>query len=81
VHPKRNPDAWYGSNGCLVTSTLALAAHTDLKVVQAMLGHASIVLAADTYISVLPTIAHEAAQETVRLVLTAASALGADARA
>ncbi|MEO3806049.1 hypothetical protein [Nonomuraea sp. B1E8] len=30
-------------------ATLALAAHTDLKVVQAMLGHASIVLTADTY--------------------------------
>ncbi|WP_379536764.1 site-specific integrase, partial [Nonomuraea rubra] len=35
-------------------ATLALAAHTDLKVVQAMLGHATIVLTADTYVSVLP---------------------------
>ncbi|MEQ4717979.1 tyrosine-type recombinase/integrase [Nonomuraea sp. B19D2] len=57
-------------------ATLALAAHTDLKVVQAMLGHASIVLTADTYVSVLPEVAHRAAQETARLVLSAASALG-----
>jgi hypothetical protein len=45
-------------------------------VVQAMLGHASIVLTADTYVSVLPEVAHEAARETARLVLNAASALG-----
>ncbi|GGS76916.1 site-specific integrase [Nonomuraea spiralis] len=57
-------------------ATLALAAHTDLKVVQAMLGHASIVLTADTYVSVLPEVAHEAARETAELVLNAASALG-----
>ncbi|MFI9836284.1 tyrosine-type recombinase/integrase [Nonomuraea sp. NPDC051941] len=57
-------------------ATLALAARTDLKVVQAMLGHASIVLTADTYVSVLPEVAHEAARETARLVLNAASALG-----
>ncbi|MFI7642550.1 tyrosine-type recombinase/integrase [Nonomuraea sp. NPDC049400] len=57
-------------------ATLALAARTDLKVVQAMLGHASIVLTADTYVSVLPEVAHETARETARLVLNAASALG-----
>ncbi|MFI6741754.1 tyrosine-type recombinase/integrase [Nonomuraea sp. NPDC050451] len=57
-------------------ATLALAAHTDLKVVQAMLGHASIVLTADTYVSVLPEVAHHAARETARLALNAASALG-----
>ncbi|MEV4086225.1 tyrosine-type recombinase/integrase, partial [Nonomuraea fuscirosea] len=57
-------------------ATLALAARTDLKVVQAMLGHASIVLTADTYVSVLPEVAHQAAQKTVRLVLKAASTLG-----
>ncbi|MEV6040744.1 site-specific integrase [Nonomuraea sp. NPDC052116] len=56
-------------------ATLALAARTDLKVVQAMLGHASIVLTADTYVSVLPEVAHQAARETARLVLRAASAL------
>ncbi|MFI7470002.1 tyrosine-type recombinase/integrase [Nonomuraea sp. NPDC049646] len=57
-------------------ATLTLAAHTDLKVVQAMLGHASIVLTADTYVLVLPDVAHEAARETAQLVLNAASALG-----
>ncbi|MFG1708554.1 tyrosine-type recombinase/integrase [Nonomuraea sp. M3C6] len=57
-------------------ATLALAARTDLKVVQAMLGHASIVLTADTYVSVLPEVAHRAARETARLVLKAASTLG-----
>lgn len=39
-----------------------------------MLGHASIVLTADTYVSVLPEVAHEAARETARLVLNATSA-------
>ncbi|GGL42869.1 tyrosine-type recombinase/integrase [Planomonospora parontospora] len=62
-------------------ATLVLAAHTDLKVVQAILGHASVVLTADTYVSVLSVIAHEAAQETARLVLTAAAALCRDQRA
>ncbi|MGW0200504.1 tyrosine-type recombinase/integrase [Nonomuraea sp. NPDC003201] len=57
-------------------ATPALAAHTDLKVVQAMLGHASIVLTADTYVSVMPEVAHKAAQQTAGLVLNAASALG-----
>jgi integrase len=57
-------------------ATLALAARTDLKVVQAMLGHASIVLTADTYVSVLPEVAHRAARETAWLVLSAVSALG-----
>ncbi|MFI7128868.1 tyrosine recombinase XerC [Nonomuraea sp. NPDC050153] len=62
-------------------ATLALAAHTDLKVIQAMLGHASIVLTADTYVSVLPVVAHHVAQETARLVLSAASALGRELNA
>jgi integrase len=35
-------------------ASLSLAAGNDLKVVQALLGHASIVLTADTYTSVLP---------------------------
>ncbi|WP_229826277.1 tyrosine-type recombinase/integrase [Nocardiopsis terrae] len=50
-------------------ATLALAAGVDLKVVQAMLGHASIVLTADTYASVLPQVAREAAERTASLVL------------
>lgn len=51
---------------------LALAAHADLKVVQGQLGHSSIVLTADTYVSVLPELYHEAAAATARLVLETA---------
>lgn len=40
-----------------------------------MLGHASIVLTADTYVSVLPEVAHKAAQETAGPVLRAACKL------
>ncbi|MEV2277402.1 site-specific integrase [Nocardiopsis sp. NPDC049922] len=50
-------------------ATLVLAAGVELKVVQAMLGHASIVLTADTYASVLPEVAWEAAERTAWLVL------------
>ncbi|SIO89858.1 integrase family protein [Nocardiopsis sp. JB363] len=50
-------------------ATLALAAGVELKVVQAMLGHASIVLTADTYSTVLPQVAREAAERTAWLVL------------
>ncbi|WP_433697037.1 tyrosine-type recombinase/integrase [Nocardiopsis sp. CA-288880] len=50
-------------------ATLALAAGVELKVVQAMLGHASIVLTADTYASMLPQVAREAAERTASLVL------------
>lgn len=37
-----------------------------------MLGHDSIVVTADTYTSVLPTLAHHAAEATARLILHAA---------
>jgi hypothetical protein len=37
-----------------------------------MLGHSSIVLTADTYTSVLPELAHQAAEATAQLILTAA---------
>jgi site-specific recombinase XerD len=47
-------------------ATLALAAGMELKVVQEMLGHSSIVLTADTYTSVLPEVAHAAAEKTAR---------------
>ena len=53
-------------------ASLSLAAGNDLKVVQAMLGHSSIVLTADTYTSVLPCLAHRAAEATAALVLEAA---------
>ena len=52
-------------------ATLALAAGVELKVVQEMLGHSSIVLTADTYTSVLPEVAHTAAEKTARHVLKA----------
>ena len=44
-------------------ATLAgLAAGVDMRTVQEMLGHSSIVLTADTYTSVLPEVASAAAQ-------------------
>jgi integrase len=52
-------------------ATLALAAGVDLRVVQEMLGHSSIVLTADTYTSVLPTVAHIAAEKVAMLVIRA----------
>ncbi|TNC28020.1 tyrosine-type recombinase/integrase [Amycolatopsis alkalitolerans] len=53
-------------------ASLSLAAGNDLKAVQDMLGHASIVLTADTYTTVLPSLARQAAENTLRLVLQAA---------
>ncbi|GAA2791498.1 tyrosine-type recombinase/integrase [Saccharopolyspora taberi] len=49
-------------------ATLALAGGADLKVVQEMLGHSSITITSDTYTSVLPQVAREAAEAAVRLV-------------
>ena len=51
-----------------------LASHTDLKVIQQMLGHSSIVTTADTYTSVLPETAHRAAQATADMIIKAARA-------
>ncbi|MET9252081.1 site-specific integrase [Nonomuraea sp. NPDC003709] len=53
-------------------ATLSLAAGADLRVVQGMLGHASIVLTADTYTSVPPQLYHDSARATAQLVLQAA---------
>lgn len=52
-------------------ATLALSVGADLKVVSAMLGHSSIQLTADTYTSVLPDIAHKAAEDTASLLAEA----------
>lgn len=51
-------------------ATLALAAGVDLKTVQDMLGHSTIVTTADIYTSVLPEIRRTAAQAIANLVLT-----------
>ena len=53
-------------------ATLALAAGTDLKVIQAMLGHASIVLTADTCTSVLPGVVRHTAEAIAAEILRAA---------
>ncbi|GAA4952389.1 tyrosine-type recombinase/integrase [Yinghuangia aomiensis] len=49
-------------------ATLMLAGGADMKVVQDTLGHATIVLTADTYTSVLPEVARAAAENAARLV-------------
>jgi integrase len=50
-------------------ASLALSAGVELKVVQEMLGHSSIVLTADTYTSVLPDAAHAAAEKVAALII------------
>jgi integrase len=57
-------------------ASLSLAAGNDLKTVQDLLGHASIVLTADTYTSILPCLARQSAEATARLVLEAARSSG-----
>jgi len=52
-------------------ASLALQAGADLKVVQDQLGHSSIVITADTYVSVLPDVARQAAENTATLILQA----------
>jgi integrase len=49
-------------------ATYALAAGAELKVVQEMLGHSTIVLTGDTYTSVLPEVARAAAEGTADLI-------------
>jgi integrase len=53
-------------------ASLALAAGVDLKVVQAMLGHSSIITTADIYTSVLSEAAYAAAEASAAFVLDAA---------
>jgi len=50
-------------------ASLSLAAGNDLKYTQALLGHKSIVLTADTYVSVLEEHAHRGARATAELIL------------
>ena len=52
-------------------ASLALQAGADLKVIQDQLGHSSIVLTADTYVSVVPEVARKNAEDVARLILTA----------
>jgi integrase len=54
-------------------ASLALAAGADLKVIADQLGHCSIVLTADTYISVAIELALAAAEAVARLILRAGS--------
>jgi integrase len=55
-------------------ATLALAAGVDLKTVQDMLGHSTIVTTADIYTSVLPQVRRAAAESIADLVLRAGPA-------
>jgi integrase len=52
-------------------ATLALAAGVDLKTVQDMLGHSTIVTTADIYTSVLPQVRRAAVDSIAELVLKA----------
>jgi hypothetical protein len=57
-------------SGCTTFGTArpaGLSAGVELKVVQEMFGHSSIVLTADTYTSVLPDAAHAAAEKVAAL--------------
>ena len=49
-------------------ATLLLAAGHDMKVVQETLGLSSITIAADTYTSVLPQLAHQSAEDVAALL-------------
>lgn len=49
-------------------ASLALAAGVPMKVVSELLGHSSLALTADTYTSVLPAVAHAAAEAVFQIV-------------
>ncbi|MEU4570224.1 tyrosine-type recombinase/integrase [Micromonospora sp. NPDC023956] len=53
-------------------ASLAHQAGADLKTLQDLLGHSSIVITADTYTTVLPQVQRQCADATAHLVLTAA---------
>ncbi len=66
VPPIRLHDLRHGA------ASLAHEAGADLKTVQELLGHSSIVVTADTYTSVLPLVQRRCAEATAKLVLNAA---------
>jgi integrase len=51
--------------------SLALQAGANLKVIQDQLGHSSIVFTADTYVTVMPEVAHASAEAVAALILEA----------
>jgi integrase len=57
-------------------ATYALAAGVDVKVVQQRLGHSTSALTRDTYTSVLPDVAHAAAEAAAALIPRAVSGTG-----
>jgi len=66
--PVRLHDLRHGAATLALALALALAGGANLKVVSEMLGHSTIAITADTYTSVLPEVAREAAEAAVRLV-------------
>ena len=54
-------------------ATLMLLAGMDLKTISDQLGHSSVVLTADTYLSVAVELGLKSAEEAARLVLKAGS--------
>lgn len=51
-----------------VAATLMLVGGVDMKVIQETLGHSALAVTSDTYTSVLPEIARNAAEATVAVV-------------